>query len=138
MSDAIRPATLRRLNAWRVVVIGTLLADGLTAAYRSLPAVGIAEVMLVAMLMLLLTTPCDAIVLPREMSERIVLIGAVAIYAIAWFSGGSATIALVAMGVDMMLLLVCRLIRVSAWWTALLAWQPGVILAIHSLADTPG
>jgi hypothetical protein len=111
------PSTVsRRLRfaAWIIAATGALTGQLLPRAGR-----GISLVFLGILLILLLTTPRDAIRLPRRVSEILIL-------------GGEAGIQLLAhheirgwmLLVTAALLIVLRFTNQSAWWAALFAWWP--------------
>lgn len=124
----------QRFNAWRVVVVGTLLADAIAATAASWAAVASAQLLLLAMAGLIATTPSDAIKLPRERSERIILGGLVFLSACAAFrSETSATAAgLVVAFVAVFALLACRIVDRTPWLVALVAWNPFWLMAFRS------
>lgn len=124
----------QRLNAWRAVVLATLLANGIYAASGAMTPAAIATSSLVVMLALLATTPPDAIVLPRGRSERIIAAGFVVAAAIATRGHPIRVgVALVELAVGLALLAACRRRSISAWWTAVLLWQPVVLSLIRAV-----
>jgi len=103
-----------RLAIWIITAAGAL-------AGQLIPRAGmrVSVASLAVLLILLLTTPPDAIRLPRWLSEILILGGSVAIQFIGhrvdrWWM----------LILDVMLLIVLRVTSQSAWWAALFAWLP--------------
>lgn len=123
----------RRLNVWRGVVATTLVADLAVAVAdrRTVALAGtlVASASLLMMWLLLLTTPPDAIRLPRGRSERIIGGAAIVLYALAATVGPPANLLVlsIAFAATILGLIATRRLDVSAWWIALVAWHPLVI-----------
>lgn len=89
--------------------------------------------LIVALVVLLATTPSDAIRLPRRRSEAIVLGGSIALQMGATFLASPRPASLIALTsfaavvVTVMLLWELRVLRLSAWIAAVLAWNPAVV-----------
>lgn len=126
-----------RLAAWYVLCAGLLLGHALWfVALRTSPAyewLVALLAMLAVLAMLLATTPIDAIRLPRGRSELLIIAGT------AYLLGTAASIAstrpawpLVFASAHVLLatatmLVVLRRRGASAWWAALVAWNPLIV-----------
>ena len=105
-----------RLVAW-IVVATALLAFQLV--WKTAAGVVAAELLVLALSALLLTTPPDAIRLPRPTSEILILAGTFVLQR----NAGVHSIC-VALLICVFLLLVARRARISPWWAAVICWNP--------------
>ena len=123
----------RRVGVWRVVVVATLASNVIYAASGAAAAEIVSTASLVAMLALLLTTPVDAIVLPRRTSERMIAIGFwIPATIAARVDAGRGALAAATLLAGIGLLALCRWRSASAWWTAAILWQPIVLACIKN------
>lgn len=138
MAEATEAAVRRRFQMWKLVIATALIGDALITLF-ALPIARLgfwaAAIALVAMLALLVSTPSNAIVLPRSRSERLIVAGAVALLTAAVTRSplpmGSLYDAASVVIVSVVALLLCRASRTSAWWSALIAWNPLAIAFVR-------
>ena len=132
-----------RLYAWYLVCASLLAGHAvwfvaLRAADHSRSVLfagyGALGALTVALAVLLITTPPDAIRLPRPRSERLIAAGAVGLYVCAMLvaSPASASVrvvgaACVALAGTLVILRIVRWTGASAWVAALFGWNPVVV-----------
>jgi hypothetical protein len=99
----------------------------------TLPRLVIGEFLILLMALLLATTPPGALRLHRPVSELLILSGTILLQTIHPFSHRVIVILLC-----LLLLAMTRYSHRSPWWTALIAWNPLLLIASILAIHPPG